>query len=673
MAEMRRLLVLLFAALGPAIALAGAQSSGIEPASFDRSVRPQDDLFRYVNGRWLATAEIAGDRVAYGTFAELADRAESDVRETIERAASAPRRRQPAAVRQIGDLYASITDEARLAALGYAPIKPELDRIAAIRTPEQLARETGYLSATAQGGPFAGTIMADPGYPGARIVQVVQGGTLLPDRDYYLSSDPKYAAIRAQYETYLTTIFTLTGWTDPPGKARAVLGLEIELARAQTLQSERAPAVPPGVLTLAELVTTMPGFDWAAWAKPQGLERARRLILQPPSFFRRFAELAVSEPVSTWRAWLAARYITSSAPSLSQPFNDARFEFFGRVLSGQELPRTRWKRGVSLVNGYLGDEVGRLYVEAHFPPSSKARVEAIVGHLRAAFRRAIEDSDWMSGGTKRAAIDKLARMSIQVGYPDVWQDYRALDIKRDDLFGNIQRAQAFQNEQRMRRLAGLADPREWLMPPQSVNAYYVPSRNSIALPAAVLQPPLFDAAADDAVNYGGIGAVLGHEIGHAFDEQGRRTDGFGRVRDWWTSADAEQFARRADRLVEQFNAFTPLEGLHVNGALTRSENVGDLVGLSIAYRAYALSLGGRPSSVLDGFTGEQRFFLSWARVWRGKERDEYLRQTLFANQHAPFQYRANGPLAHLQGFYDAFGVRPGDRLYRDPAARVTIW
>jgi predicted metalloendopeptidase len=663
--------VVLFTAVS-LLALGQAPSSGIDRRSLDESIRPQDDLFAYVNARWIAATAMPADRVSYGTFLELTEKTEADLRVLVEEAAAG--RHGSAAARQVGDLYASITDEARLEALGDTPIRPELNRIDAIATTSQLAAEAGYLSSIAAGAPFGGTVSADARDPDARVAQIAQGGTLLPDRDYYFNPDAASVSLRAQYVAYLAEIFTLVKRRDPEGDARAVLAFETELARAQwSTADSRDPVKTDNRFTIAELRTAMPGFDWREWAKPQGLERAGILILLQPSFFKRFAELVPATPLETLKAWLASRYITARAPYLSHGFDMARFEFFGRVLTGQELPITRWKRGVSLVSGYLGDAVGRLYVERHFPAASKARVERIVANMREAFRRAIVESDWMTASATRAALDKLTRLAIRVGYPEAWHDYGDLVVKRDDPFGNIQRANQFQNAYRMRRLAGLTDPGEWLMTPQTVNAYYAPASNEIVLPAAVLQPPLFDPQADDAANYGAIGAILGHEMVHAFDERGRGSDGGGAVRDWWTAQDVTAFRGRVAPLLAQYDAYVPLPGLHVSGPLTQSENIGDLAGLSIAYRAYELSLGSRPSVTLEGFTGEQRFFLSWARAWRGTERDEYLRQMLFSRQYAPWPYRANGPVSHLQGFYDAFGVKPGDRLYRPPAERVRIW
>lgn len=636
----------LFTALALA-AIVQPPSSGIDPAELDASIRPQDDLFGHVNARWIAATPMPPDRVSYGTFQQLAEKTEADLRTVIEEAAAA--RSPGGAVRQVGDLYASIVDEARLEALGDRPIRPELNRIDAASNGSAIAGECGRLASMAGGAPFGGTVSSDA-RDGAPVVEIAQGGTLLPDRDYYLNPDAASVALRAQYAGYLRDIFTLSGRPSPDADARAVLAFETELARAQWTAADSRDTSKRQAFTLADLRRAMPGFDWRAWARPQGLDRARAIVLLQPSFFQRFAELLLTTPLDTLRAWLASRYITAMAPYLSHGFDTARFEFFGRVLTGQELPRVRWKRGVSLVSGYLGDAVGRLYVERYFPASSKVRVERLAANMREALRRAIVDSDRMAVPVKREALDRLARLAIRVGYPDAWHDYRDLEVKRDDLFGNVQRAQLFQNTSRMRRLAGLTDPGEWLITPQTVNAYYAPASHEIVLPAAMLQPPLFDARADDAANYGAIGAILGHEMTHGFTDYAPPLS-----------------------LASQFNAYSPLPGLHVNGTLTDAENTGDLAGLSLAFRAYKLSLGANPGAIIDGFTGEQRFFLSWARAWRGKEREDYLRQMLFSRPYAPWRFRANGPVGHIDGFYQAFAVKPGDLLYRPPAERVRVW
>jgi putative endopeptidase len=652
----------------PAAHVAESPSSGLIAQHVDPGIRPQDDLFGHVNGKWLATATIPPEQITYGAFNEITERVDADIRTLIEDGVGGV----PEA-RQIRDLYASIMDDARLAALGYEPIRPQLNRIDALKTTGEFAREAGLLSANDAGGPFNASLALDATDPTAIVVNLSQSGILLPERDYYISTDPRYVDVRSKYSEYLTLIFRLTGRQDPRGDARAVIELEIELAKAQWPEADsKDPRKTANRFVLDRLPGEFPGFDWHAWARPQGIERARYVVLAQPSFFRRFAELVTARPLDTWKAWLAARYITAAAPFLSKPFEDARFDFFGRELSGQEVPRFRWRRGVSLVNGYLGDAVGRIYVRKHFPPAARSRVQKITANVIAAFREAIRDAEWMSAPTKREALDKLSRLTTKIGYPDEWRTYSGLEIKADDLYGNIQRARRFQNEESLRTLRGTAG-QYWLITPQTVNAYYNHGANELVVTAAILQPPIFTVEADDAVNYGAIGSMIGHELGHAFDQRGRLTDSRGAIRDWWAAEDEKQFTTRTKRLASQFAAYEPVTGLRVNGELTMAENVGDLVGLSVAYRAYKLSLGGRPAATIDGFTGEQRFFLGWAQIWRSKMRDEYTRQWLLTSVHAPPQYRANGPVSNVDAFYDAFGLHERDKLFRRPEERVRIW
>ena len=642
--------------------------SGLDLSTFDRSVRPQDDLYRFVNGKWLETAVIPADRVTYGTFIELSDRADADVRRIIDKLDG-----RSGAEQQIRDLYASLMNEERIEALGAAPIQEELDRIAAVDSPIALARQIGHLSAMNAGGPFGASAARDAHNPDGLIVTVTQGGTLLPERDYYFKTDAATRAVREKYLAYLTNIFTLAKWEEAAAQARAVLELETTLARAQQPHADFKirPARKP--LRLREADRELPGFAWSEWGKPQGLDNATLIIFEGSEFFRAFAATVESAPLETWKSWLAARYITASSIYISEAFADARFEFFGRVLSGQEIPRERWKRGVSMVNGYLGDAMGQLYVREHLPEASRRRVRTIVRTIVDAFRDAVEETSWMTPEARRHARQKLDFLHAGVGYPERWRSYDGLRIRPEDLLGNVQRAHKFENDYRMMRLRRRFEPRHWLMPPQMVNAYYTPSRNEIILPAAMLQPPLFDPAAEDAVNYGGIGAIIGHEIGHAFDQRGRQFDAFGRAEDWWTPKDEAAFQQRAQLIVDQFNGYSPLPGRFVNGELTLGENIGDLGGLAVAVRAYRLSLKGKPSPVIDGFSGEQRLFLRWAEIWREKIRGEYLQQTLFLNQHAPPQYRVHGTVVNLDAFHDAFGLKAGDGLYREPSKRVRIW
>jgi predicted metalloendopeptidase len=664
--------VLLACSIGAGL-LAQAPRSGLDPAGFDRAIHPQDDLFGYVNGAWLKRTTIPDDRVTYGAFAEIVDKTDHDLRRLIEAIAARPNRPRGSPVQQVADLYASMTNVAEIEKRGAAAIQPQLQRFDAMRTAKDVAAEAGYLSSIAAGGPFGGLIGIDPLNPGAPVVRVSQGGILLPDRDYYVKDEPSLAAIRDAYVKYLTGIFELTERAAPAADARAVLAFETALARISWTEAEsRNLAATYNRFTLRQLAVEMPGFDWAAWARPQGIDRSPAVILAQPSFFKAFAALIPQTPIATLRAWLLARYVTAAAPYLNRAFDDARYEFFGVTLTGQARPRERWKRGVSMVNSFLGDALGKLYVETHFPDTTRAKVQRLLSNVIAAYREALKEADWLSASARREALEKLSALSTGVGYPAQWRSYRGLDIAADDLLGNWRRALMFDNQYRLGNIAGTSGG-EWVMPPQTVNAYYTPGSNEIVLPAAIFQPPLFDPAADDAVNYGAAGSLIAHEIGHAFDDRGRRYDGSGAVRDWWTPADAQRFADRAARLSAQLDRYEPLPGLHVNGALAVAESLADLGGLTVAFRAYRLSLKNGRAPVIDGLTGDQRFFMGWAQMWRSKERDAYVRSTLQTNPYLPPMLRANAAAANLDAFFDAFGVKPGNRLYRAPAERIRIW
>jgi putative endopeptidase len=651
-----------------------APRSGLDAAAFDRAIRPQDDLYRYVNGGWLKATAIPGDRVSYGAFAEIADKTEADLRALIEDIASRPNRPHGSPAQQIADLYASTVDERRIEQLGAAPIQPELRRIDQVASTSGIATEAGYLSSIAAGGPFGGSVGNDPLNAGAPVARVTQGGILLPDRDYYLSPDPAFAAVRAKYEQYLARIFSLAGRDAPARDAKEVLALETDLARVSWTEAQTRGAESETYtrFTLRRLASEMPGFDWQAWARPQGLDRSPVVILAQPSFFKAFAEMVPRVPLDTWKAWLISRFVTAAAPYLSSPFDLARFDFFGTMLTGQELPRVRWKRGVAMVNGYLADAIGRAYVERDGARATRARVQRILDRVVEAYRDALRESPWMSARAKREAQAKLATMGVRVGYPSEWRSYNGLEIRADDLFGNWQRALAFENRQRLAAVAG-ASGAQWPVPPQTVNAYYSAATNEIIVPAAILQQPIFDPGADDAVNYGGAGALVGHEIGHAFDDRGRRFDRLGSARDWWTADDGAKYEALSQKLAARLATFEPLPGAHVNGALTAAETLADISGLTIAYRAYKRSLNGAAAPVIDGLTGDQRFFMGWARIWRAKERDDYVRSQLQISAHVPPALRANAVLVHVDGFYEAFGVMPTDRLYLAPADRVKVW
>jgi putative endopeptidase len=666
---------LIIGVLLSAAVLRGSPSlkSGVDLVNLDRTVRPQDDLFRYVNGTWLATVEIPTDRVTWGTFAEMAERTDANLRTIAENAARAnAAARTPA--RQIGDFYRSAIDEERLTALGAQPVRPQLERFAAIRNREEFAFEAGRLTSLMAGGPFGNSIVVDATDSSRLLVEIPQGGTMLPNRDYYLNMDAASIEVRQKYEAYLVRLFSLAGRADAAAAGHSVFEFEVALAKIQLPPSEvRIAARSAPRRTLRELGTAMPGFDWTAWAKPLGFDRVSNIVLLQPTFFQQFAALVANTPLDTLKNWLAARHLNSSAPYLSPAFVAARFEAFGRILTGQELPRERWRTGVSLANTFLTDAMGRLYAEQYFTREASVRAEQLMANLLTAYRQALQEAGWLSPSTRREALAKLSRLRLKIGVPSRWRDYRDLEITGDDLFGNVMRGRAFDNRYRMARVAGPLNADEWMVPVQTLNAYYNPALNEITVPASMLQPPIFDADADDAANYGAIGALMGHELSHALDDRGQGYDARAMPRSWWMPADLQHFRESARIVAEQYDGYSPLPALRVNGDFTLTENLADVTGVALAYRAYLLSLKGQPAPVLDGFTGPQRFFMTWAAMWRSKVRDGYMRQWLLTLPHAPYEYRANGPVSHLPGFYEAFGVTEGDRLFRSPATRVRIW
>jgi predicted metalloendopeptidase len=647
-------------------------ASGIDRANFDNGVRPQDDLFRAVNGAWLAKTEIPADRANYGAFTALGDQAEKDLAAIIETCATA-KDNPPGSERQkIGDLYASYMHEARAAQLGVQPIAAMLAAIDRIESKTDLLRSLATLARAGVPGAIGCHAGVDAKDSRRYVLYLSQGGLGLPDRDFY--RDTKYKSKLAAYGPHVERMLRLAKVAGAPQAAAAVVAFESRLAEAHWSKVENRDSIKTyNKKTRKELAALAPGFDWGLYLEALGAAAAQEVIVQQPSFVTAAAGMIDSTPLATWKAWLRWRVIRRYASLLGPELADADFAFYGTVLHGIPQNRPRWKRAVAAVEECLGEAVGKLYVQQHFPPQAKARVDRMVQAIIAEYRERFQNLDWMGPDTKRKALAKLATFNPKIGYPKKWRDYSALDIRRDDLAGNVERAAAYEWNRDLAKLAKPVDRDEWHMTPQTVNAYYNPSMNEIVFPAAILQPPFFNPAADDAVNYGGIGAVIGHEIGHGFDDQGSKWDGAGNLADWWTPADRREFERRATALAAQYDRFEPLPGFHLNGKFTLGENIGDLCGVTIAYAAYHRSLGGKPAATIDGLSGDQRFFLGWAQVWRRKYRDDDLKNRVVTDPHSPSEFRANGTVRNVPGFYAAFDVKPADKMYLPPGARVRIW
>ena len=646
--------------------------SGLDLRWVDPAVRPQDDLFAFVNGAWLREHEIPADRAQDGAFRELRDRAENDVRAIVEEARSRPGDE----ARKIADLYTSFMDVDRVEALGVAPLRPLLDEITVAADRAVLAAVLGRRQRQGRASLFGTYVSTDAKNSSRYLVHLSQSGLGLPDESYY--RDDAYAEIRAAYVAHLARLAELVGLPDPAGVADTVMELETALAAASWDRVANRDAEKTYTLqTLPALQANAPGFDWEPWlAALQAPAGAfAEVVVRQPSFVAAAAQLWTQRPLEQWKAWLAIRTASAIADYLSDAVVEEDFAFYGRTLSGTPELRERWKRGVSLVEGALGESVGKLYVERHFPPAAKERMQALVGNLVEAYRQSISTLDWMGPATRERALAKLERFTPKIGYPDEWKDYAVLEIRPDDLVGNVLRAGEWATEFELAKIGKPIDRTEWLMTPQTVNAYYHPRMNEIVFPAAILQPPFFDSEADDAANYGGIGAVIGHEIGHGFDDQGSKYDGEGTLTDWWEPEDRAEFERRAKALVTQYDALSPagLPEHHVNGALTVGENIGDLGGLTIALTAYRIATDGTEPPVVDGFTGRQRVLLGWAQVWRAMTREAEAIRRLAVDPHSPPELRCNAVVTNLDAFHEAFDVAETDALFTPPGERVRIW
>ena len=645
---------------------------GFDLAGRDTSVAPGDSFMRYANGTALDAMVIPSDRTSYGAFPLLRELSDNRMKAMIAGLVARTDLTPGSDEAKIADLYRSYIDEARIEALDAQPLAPYLAAIRAADTHEALAVQMGGTQGRI-GGSFFGTgIGADAKNPDIYVTSMGQSGLGLPNRDYYLS--PLYAEKKVLYQAYVARLLEMAEWENPAANAEAIVALETRIAEVHwTPIQNRNRDETYNEFTPASLIEGAPGFDWNGYFDAAGLSRIQRLIVRQDTAIPKIAAIFAETPVSTLQAWQAFHTTDDAAGRLSRRFADAQWEFRQRDLSGQPEQRTRDKRAISFAEGTLGEAVGRQYVADYFPAESKAQMETLVANLRLALSRRIETYDWMSAATKAEAQAKLDKFTVKIGYPDEWRDYSGLEVRADDLFGNAERAGVFNWQYQLNRMDGPVNKQEWGMTPQTVNAYYNSTNNEIVFPAAILQAPFFDPNADPAINYGGIGGVIGHEIGHGFDDQGRKSDGDGVLRDWWTPADAANFNALTERLGAQYDAYDTLPGYNVQGGLTMGENIGDAAGVAVGLEAYHLSLNGQPAPVLDGTTGDQRFFYGWAQVWQTKGRDDFLKQQVATDSHSPAQFRVIGPLRNMDAWYEAFDVQPGTAYYLAPADRVRIW
>lgn len=647
-------------------------TSGLALENMDKSVHPGDDFFSYMNGVWIDQTEIPADKASYGGFAILADEAQEDVKAIIEESASGDFKKG-SDEQKVGDLYRSYLDIDTRNEKGASPLAPEIERIESISSHDDLAVYFASAVKRGYGVPFVLGQYADMKNPEYYMIYTWQAGLGLPDREYYFNDDEKSTEIRDKYVAHIEKMFDLAGRPNGAQAAATIMALETQMADAHMLKEDaRDFAANYSKIPLNELNELMPNFNWDGYIAEVGIGDIDGLVIMMNDHMAALDEIIVDTELDTWKTYLCWVALNSVASLLNEDLDNQNFEFYGKTLSGTEEQRPMWRRAVNTVNGSLGEVVGKVYVKKHFPPEAKERMEGLVANLILAYEKSINELEWMTPATKEEALDKLSKFTPKIGYPDEWREYE-FDIEADDLFGNLERAKLAEHERQLARQGGPVDKGEWGMNPQTVNAYYSPALNEIVFPAAILQPPFFNLSADDAVNYGAIGAVIGHEIGHGFDDTGSTFDGDGKLRNWWTDSDRKEFEQRTGTLIDQYSAFAPFDDLSVNGEFTLGENIGDLGGISIGLLAYKMSLEGKEPKVIDGFTGVQRVFLGYGQVWRNKYRDEALRQLIQTNPHAPSMYRANGAVRNVPEWYDAFGVTEQHALYVPPEERVKIW
>lgn len=640
----------------------------------DPAVRPQDDFFRHAHGRWLATTEIPADRTAIGSFRDLREAVNAQVRSLVEGLAQRPDLTGEEAM--VANFYASMVDREAQAKQGLEPLMPHLGRIERLQRHEELSALWGELPAMGVGAPLVAWVMPDAKAPTHNAVMWWQGGLGLSDRETFLKQEPAAQKLRFAYRDYTAKLLALSGWSQAQAEAAAdqILGLEKAIAALHWPAAKRRdPQATYNPHSRAALRAEFPGLDVEAFARACKMPAQAGAIVGMPDYVKALAQLVRQVPMSTWKAYHRVHLLDSYAEAMGPAFRQAHFDFHGRVVDGLQAEQPTWKWALKQTDEALGEAVGRAYVAKHFPPEAKAKILSLVSNLRAAYKEALGGAAWMAPQTRQAAQAKLAALGVKVGFPDRWRGHAGLVVRREDPVGNLLRAAAFHYRREMAEAGQPVDRSRWHMNAHTVNAYFDPTANEIAFPAAILQPPFFDAKGDDAANYGGIGAVIGHEIGHGFDDSGRQYDGQGRLRDWWTAEDAKAYQAKADAVASQYERYEPLPGLPLNGKLTLGENLADLTGCGVAFAAYQRSLGGRPAPVLGGLTGAQRFFYGYAGVWRAKDRPEYLRTKVATDPHSPAEFRVNGVLTNLDAFHEAFGLQPGDRLYRQPSERLRVW
>jgi len=655
----------------PAAQHAQLGAFGLDLSGGDASVKPGDDFERYANGHWDDTAQIPADRASWGSFAILRERSLQQLREILEAlpqdAAAGSNRRK------LRDFYRAYLDSEAIEKLGLAPAQPVLDEIAAARSGEDIARLMGRPELRLSS-PVDLGMQPDDKDPDHYMVTVRQSGLGMPDRDYYLKDEPVYKELRAKYAAHIERLLKLAGDADAAQEAQSIVELETQIAAAHWPRAKRRERdLTYNPHTREDLPLFAPGLPWPALLAGAGLAEQPRFVVRESDAVQALSTLFAQVPLQRWQVYLRYHYLAGNADVLPLAFDDEVFDFYGRALHGTQEQQPRWKRAVAAVNDGLGEAAGELYVQRYFPPSSKRQMLALVENLRASYRERIARLPWMTPATRKVALEKLAAFHPKIGYPDKWRDYSALEVKAADAFGNVARAAAFDWQRQLKRLGGPTDRGEWGMTPQTINAYYNSTFNEVVFPAAILQPPFFDPHADAAVNYGGIGGVIGHEMSHGFDDQGSKSDARGVLHTWWQPEDTSAFHQRVDALAAQYDSYTVLPGLNINGRLTLGENIGDLGGVGVANAAYHRSLHGAKPPLLAGLSGDQRFFLSWAQVWRTKQRDEDLRSQVTSNPHSPAKYRVNGVVRNVDAWYRAFNVQPGDKLYLPPAERVHIW